>query len=201
MLTIMILAAGASSRMRGRDKLAEKVDGVPLLARITERALKTGLPVRVIVGPTTLARQNLLGDLPADVYFAPDAKAGMAYSIAAGVAALPDNCAGVMLILADMPELTTADLGALATRWATLPAPAILQATTSDGTPGHPVIFPKAVFPALMRLTGDSGAKPVLKAHPGMLYRHALAADHAAIDLDTPEAWAAWRKRRKAHKI
>ena len=47
MIPIVILAAGASSRMRGRDKLLELVDGVALLRRQVERALNTGAKVFV----------------------------------------------------------------------------------------------------------------------------------------------------------
>ena len=42
MIATLLLAAGQSSRMGGRDKLLETVDGVPLLALLTARALRVG---------------------------------------------------------------------------------------------------------------------------------------------------------------
>ena len=48
---ILLLAAGSSSRMRGGDKLLEPVAGRPLLTRIAEAALATGLPVHVALPP------------------------------------------------------------------------------------------------------------------------------------------------------
>ena len=42
-LPILILAAGQSSRMRGRDKLLEEIDGVPLLRRQVDMARAAGL--------------------------------------------------------------------------------------------------------------------------------------------------------------
>jgi len=46
-MQILILAAGASSRMRGTDKLLEQVGGQPLIAHVAAVALATGCPVSV----------------------------------------------------------------------------------------------------------------------------------------------------------
>ena len=48
---ILILAAGAASRMRGGDKMLEQVAGVPQLRRIVNAACATGAPVRVALPP------------------------------------------------------------------------------------------------------------------------------------------------------
>ncbi|MFD1808925.1 NTP transferase domain-containing protein [Gemmobacter lanyuensis] len=49
---ILILAAGAASRMRGGDKMLEQVAGVPQLRRIVNAACATGAPVRVALPRT-----------------------------------------------------------------------------------------------------------------------------------------------------
>ena len=36
----LFLGAGSSKRMRGRDKLLEKINGVPLIERLANEALK-----------------------------------------------------------------------------------------------------------------------------------------------------------------
>ena len=41
---ILILAAGASSRMRGADKLLQPIDGIPQIARIAKAAIATYEP-------------------------------------------------------------------------------------------------------------------------------------------------------------
>ena len=41
----LFLAAGASTRMLGRDKLLKEIDGVPLLKRTLDEALKLNFPV------------------------------------------------------------------------------------------------------------------------------------------------------------
>ncbi|WP_149789171.1 nucleotidyltransferase family protein [Lutimaribacter pacificus] len=188
---ILILAAGRSSRMGGADKMQESVDGAPLLAVMAARALATGLPVWVTVPALSHPRARVLpkGVTPVPVA---DADEGMAASIRAGVAALPGDVAAVMILPADLPDLSTQDLRLMADTY----RGGILRATAQDGTPGHPVIFPRTLFAELQRLSGDEGARGVLRAHAGILHLLALPAAHATTDLDTPGAWAAWRAAR-----
>ncbi|MFY0310708.1 NTP transferase domain-containing protein [Leisingera sp. D0M16] len=189
-IAILLLAAGASSRMQGRDKLMEEVDGEPLLSRICRRAALTGLQVYVTLPSSTHPRAAAIGTaVPIPV---PDADEGMAASIRRGVTALPEGCDGVMILPADMPEVETQDMLRLAARFRGSSSP-ILRATAEDGTPGHPVLFPSRCFAALKALSGDQGARGVLKGEAVKLV--ALPKAHALTDLDTPEDWAAWRRR------
>ncbi|MCM2562382.1 nucleotidyltransferase family protein [Lutimaribacter sp. EGI FJ00015] len=189
-LAILILAAGQSSRMRGADKLAEPVDGTALLSVVARRALDTGLPVWVTLPALFHPRGALLprGAQPVPV---PDADEGMAASIRAGVAALPATVSGVMILPADMPEITTDDMMQMAETH----DGGILRATSADGTPGHPVIFPRYTFAQLQNISGDNGARSVIFANSDALRLCALPGTHATTDLDTPEAWADWRAR------
>lgn len=193
-LHVLILAAGASRRMRGADKLLEPVAGQPLLRHLTQQALQTGLPVTVALPPDKPLRGSVLAGLDVTRVVVPDAASGMAASLRAGLAALPDTAA-VMLLLADLPEITTADLIQMAQAQRAMPD-RILRATGFDGTPGHPVIFPPDTRADLARLSGDEGARRVLQTHAPRVTLIALPGQHATTDLDTPEAWAAWRAGR-----
>lgn len=194
-LHILILAAGASRRMRGADKLLEEVDGQPLLRQVAQRALATGLPVTVALPPDRPARAHAIAGLGATQITVPDPQNGMAASLCSGVASLPGGVA-VLMLLADLPEITTQDLRLM--KEAQRHAPdAILRATAADGTPGHPVVFPPWTVPLLLGLTGDQGARAVLQAHAEAVRPVALPDCHATTDLDTPEDWAAWRSGRE----
>lgn len=190
-LVILLLAAGASSRMLGRDKLAEEVEGEPLLSRICRRAALTGLPVYVTIPNDAHPRTGLTGT--ARTVPVPDAHEGMAASIRRGIAALPVGTEGVMLLPADMPELETQDLLHVAAHFHGKDGP-ILRATSADGQAGHPVVFPSRCFVALRDISGDQGARALLKLDKVQYV--ALPGHHAITDLDTPEAWAAWRAAR-----
>ncbi len=189
--TILLLAAGRSTRMQGRDKLLEVVADQPLLRLMATRAVKAGVPVRVVLGPGQPERRTALEGLAIEIVEAEDSD-GMAASIRAGVAGLGTP---VLLVLADMPEITANDLYLMVTLAAQAPK-AILRAATQDGRPGHPVLFPADLVKDLAQLTGDEGAKTVLSREAKRLHLLPLADDRAVVDLDTPEDWADWRARR-----
>lgn len=191
---ILILAAGASSRMRGADKLLEVVDGEPLLRRVARMALATGWPVSVVLAQGHAARRAALGGLGVAQITAANAAEGMAASLVAGVQALPRGVA-VLLVLADLPLIETADLIAVIAASAADPA-CVWRGADPDGTAGHPVLFPADLRGELLGLTGDEGARAVLKNHAARVRLVPLPQGHATTDLDTPEAWAAWRARR-----
>jgi len=190
-IAILLLAAGASSRMEGRDKLMEEIDGLPLLSLICSRATQTGLPCYVTVPSLSHPRVSVTGT--AHVIAVPEASEGMAASIRTGVAALAAETQAVMILPCDMPELQTQDLLHLAAHFHG-PDNAVLRATASDGTPGHPVLFPRRCFPALSLIAGDQGARAVLQNQEVQLV--ALPGQRAVTDLDTPDAWAHWRAGR-----
>ncbi len=189
-LRILILAAGASARMRGTDKLLQPVGGVPLLRHVAMQAVATGLPVHATLPAGDSERGAILRDLPITVIAVSDPDRGMGASLAAGVAALPAAAAGVMVIPADMPELTTADLLQAAE---VFDGQSAIRATSAEGRRGHPVILPARLFAALAGLDGDRGAQGLLASETPLLV--ALPGCHATTDLDTPEDWLAWRRR------
>jgi CTP:molybdopterin cytidylyltransferase MocA len=197
MLAILILAAGTASRMRGADKLMEEVEGAPLVATLARRALASGgRPVLAALPDLDHPRAGALAGLAVDPVPVPDAALGMGVSIATGVAALPAGTTAVMILPGDMPELTRDDFRTMTGAWQKAPANAILRGTSAEGRPGHPVIFPRSCFTALSQLGGDQGARTVIRAHDGPIQPVPLPDAHALTDLDTPEAWAAWRAAR-----
>ncbi|MCA3487931.1 MAG: nucleotidyltransferase family protein [Rhodobacter sp.] len=195
---ILLLAAGSSSRMRGADKLMEPVEGVPLLLRQARVALATGAPVIVTLPLDRPARNAALAGLDLMTVPVPDAAQGLSASIRAGVRAA--GARPVLVLLADLPEITTDDLSRLLARHAAI-SDLILHGTAADGTPGHPVLFPVWALPGLAVLTGDSGARDLLRQHRDRTEFIALPARHAVTDLDTPEDWAAWRAARGCRQV
>jgi molybdenum cofactor cytidylyltransferase len=196
MVHIVILAAGQSTRMGGRDKLTEIVDDQPLLARVAGRALVASPSVTVVLPPDRPARADVLAGFPVRQVVATDAARGMTASIRAGVEGLtpltPQD--GAMILPADMPDLTTEDLRQVAEAFRTDPA-RIVRGTASDGRAGHPAVFPADLWPSLAALTGDEGGRAVIAQYPERVLPVSLPDDHALIDLDTPAAFQAWRAR------
>jgi len=191
---ILILAAGASSRMRGIDKMVQPVAGRPLLRHVAEVALATGCPVLVTLPPDAAARRAALEGLPLRPILVPDAGEGMSRSLVRGVQALheagPED--GLLVLPADMPGFTTAALNGLIAAFRA-DTTGILRGATEDGQPGHPVIFPRDLWPALASVTGDEGGRSVVQENKDRVRVIPLPGRMATLDLDTPEDWAAWR--------
>ena len=192
----LVLAAGASSRMRGRDKLLEPVDGEPVLRRIVRAALGGGADRTVVVLPQGAdARRGALDGLDAEIVVAADCAEGMAASLRAGLAAVSEEADAVMVVLADMPEIGTDVMGKLIAAFDAGEGREICRAVAADGTPGHPVLFGRRFFEALAGLTGDHGAREVVRAAGEFVVDVPTKGKAAITDLDTPEAWAVWRAR------
>ena len=196
-IPILLLAAGTSSRMRGRDKLMEDVDGQPLIARQARMALAaTEGAVLVALPPAPHPRHEALGDLQVTRVPVPDAADGMAVSLRTGIGALPEGTTAVMVLLADLPDLTVQDLKTVLAAVESQPEKTVWRGGTEDGRPGHPIVFAAPWFPDLAALTGDEGGRSVVAAAGNDLALVPLPGQHALADLDTPEAWAAWRAAR-----
>ncbi|MFQ6548248.1 NTP transferase domain-containing protein [Aestuariibius sp. 2305UL40-4] len=192
---ILILAAGSSSRMHGRDKLLEPVNGIPLLRDRAETALATGHPVSVALRSLEDTRATALNGLPVSRLHCPDAAEGFSGTLRNAVTAMP-RARRLMLLLADLPDLTTEDLNTVLKASDDRPDYAIWRGATDSGKPGHPIVISDQVRPGFAALSGDSGGKAALAPFADATCLIPLPGSHALNDLDTPEDWAAWRARR-----
>ncbi len=199
-IPIILLAAGQSSRMKGADKLLKEIDGVPLLRRSAETALSAG-PVIVALPRKPHARYGVLQGLDVRPVAVPDAAEGMNASLRQAMRAVPSEARAVMVLLADLPDLTVQDLRAVVHSVSTCPDNKVWRGATEDGKPGHPVIFDRSLFGDLAALTGDSGAQQVVQAHSSQVHLVKLPGVHARLDLDTPKAWSDWERARSRQKI
>lgn len=192
-IAILIPAAGRSSRMRGQDKLLKLVEDTPLLRRTAERALATPGHVVVTLPAWDHPRAAALSGLPVQIIEVPDAEDGMSASLRRAAATLPKTFRAMIILPADMPDVTSEDILSLINGFESEITPTLQQATSTDGVPGHPVLFPADCFVSLRQLTGDEGARSVLHANRHRLRFVALPDQNALTDLDTPEAWSSWQ--------
>jgi molybdenum cofactor cytidylyltransferase len=192
-LSILILAAGSSSRMRGADKLLERVDGIPQITRVANAALATGCPTFAALPTDRPLRAAAISGLPLRQIPIDDAAEGMGASIRTAAAVIPDG--PLMILLADLVDLTEGDLQTMIAAHRA-DTKALLRGAAQDGTAGHPTIFPADLRPALLSLAGDAGARGLFHSHRDRLHLVTLPDTHATTDLDTPEDWAVWRASR-----
>ncbi|SLN16595.1 nucleotidyltransferase family protein [Pseudooctadecabacter jejudonensis] len=191
MIAILYLAAGLSSRMRGGDKLLEVLNGTPLLRLQLMRGASVARTF-VTLPPAPHPRHDVVPDTITKV----PVEGQMSDSIRAGLAALPSQARGVIILPADMPDITAEDLKILHAAAQENAAP-IVRATTDDGIPGHPVYFARRIWKDFEILTGDRGAVRICTTYEAETAFIPLAGQKARLDLDTPEDWKTYRKNSK----
>ncbi|HEX8046075.1 NTP transferase domain-containing protein [Rhizobium sp.] len=189
-VAVVLLAAGKASRMGegGPHKLLAEFDGMPLVQRSALTALSSGAAsVVAVTGHRHGEIEEALAGLAVERVYNPDYASGMASSLVAGIGApAAQRADGVLVMLADMPGVTSDDLKALIVAFRQANGQAIVRAV-SRGKRGNPVILPRAVYDAVMRLEGDVGARHIIETS-GLAVVDVDIGDAAHLDVDTPEA-------------
>lgn len=186
---LILLAAGASTRM-GQPKQLLRYQGESLLQRTLRIAMDTPFhPLAVVLGARMEEMEAELEGADALIVRNSAWASGMGSSVAAGLEALLRAEPGLdaaCFILVDQPYLAAAHL--LELRRQLEQAPEKLGAASAyRQTLGVPAIFRKVLFPELLKLHGQKGAKPVIEKYKGQLISVPFPQGH--IDLDTPEDW------------
>jgi len=151
----VILAAGSSSRL-GQPKQLIEIGGETLLERTVRAAEDAGCwPVVVVLGAEARRVMSQCPLRSVALIVNPAWQEGMASSLRLGVAAV-SSWDGVVVLTCDQPAVTAAHIQALA-------ASGDVAASGYGNRRGVPAYFPAASFPGLERLTGDSGARDLLR--------------------------------------
>ncbi len=181
----LILAAGSSSRM-GRPKQLLDWGGKPLVRVAAEVALAARLdPLLVVVGGAQAEVEAALAGLPLRIITNPAYAAGQSTSLRAGIAALDNDAEAVVVLLGDQPFVTAAIVERLVAEWQT--SAASIVAPLYAGQRGNPVLFARAIFPELLNIQGDQGARSVLAADRARMRLVAFDDARPLADIDTPE--------------
>jgi molybdenum cofactor cytidylyltransferase len=213
-IAALILAAGSSSRMgAGRHKLLLPLGDRPVLAHTIEATLASqARPIVVVLGHQIAQVRNQISpylNLP-DVLSVEntDYLQGMSTSLRAGIQALIErenkaeapmhSLAGVLIVLGDQPLMTARILDTLiASKRATGKR---ILIPFYNGERGNPVLFDASLFPELLEITGDGGARSVIERHRSEVAHIELGASMASYDVDTWDAYqevvAEWERKR-----
>ena len=190
----VVLAAGTSSRM-GANKLLMELNGKPMLRHTVEAALAShAAPVIVVVGHAAAEAKLALAGLAVQFVENPDFANGLSTSLRRGLNALPEDCDGAIVLLGDMPGVSTALIDKLVASFDPAEGRAICVATR-HGKRGNPVVWARRFFPEILAIEGDVGARNLIGTYSELVCEVEASDDSPLTDIDTPEALAAFRKR------
>ncbi len=191
-IAAVVLAAGRSSRAAPVNKLlAPLPDGRALVAMTVDHALASRADeVIVIIGhQADLVQAALAGRA---VRFVEVARFGdgMAESLKAGIASLPEDVVAALICLGDMPLVDTATLDRLIAAYDPDEGRAIIV-PTHRGRRGNPVLWDRRFFAAIAALEGDAGARHILARNFELIAEVPMEDDAVLRDFDTRDALAA----------
>jgi molybdenum cofactor cytidylyltransferase len=196
-IAAIVLAAGRSRRM-GAHKLLLPLGDRPLLAHVVAAACaSTADPVIVVLGHEAARVAAALPPGRQRVIVNPDYREGMSTSLRVGLAAVPPQASGALILLGDQPLITPALVERML--GVAQESPDSIIAASYDGRRGNPVYFPRAYFGELEGVTGDEGGRSVIERHRDTLRLVEIANAAAALDTDSPDDYrhvlAAWDRQ------
>jgi molybdenum cofactor cytidylyltransferase len=193
---IIILAAGSSSRM-GQSKQLLTIGDKPMLLIVVEAALKTkAKPIVVVLGANEKAHRQIIEHLSVNIFYNESWRKGMGHSLKAGLAHLltiEPKLNALITMVSDQPLISSADLNLLIKKFQETKTKIV--AASYDGTAGVPALFDQSLFPDLLQINNEYGAKKVIQQH--LSDTQLINLPHAAIDLDIPEDYERFKQRRQ----
>ena len=117
----------------------------------------------------------------------PDFAEGLSTSLRTGIAALPADIDGAVVLLADMPQVDAALIDRLIAAYDPEKG-ALIVVPMIDGKRGNPVLWSRRFFPELMALEGDVGARHLIARYREAVVDVPVTGTAALVDVDTPDA-------------
>ena len=191
-ISSIVLAAGMSERMLIGNKLLLKVKNKTLVEKTLENIISANFSkVSVILGHDSILITNLLKNYNVNLYYNPKYKEGISSSIVEGVVKNSINSDGIMVCLADMPEVSKCVYNRMLLAF---------QSTYKKNIPliimpihnkikGNPILFSKYFFNDLKKLKGDIGAKKLILKNEKYIKRINITINSILNDIDTPNAY------------
>lgn len=182
----IVLAAGASTRM-GQAKQLLQWEGKSLIRRAVETAQASKAKFCVtVLGARSAQIAQEIADLDTQIVYNPCWERGMATSLKAGLLAcqqLNPCLKAVLVTLVDQPFVQSHHLNLLIETFQQQKA--WIVASQYEEIKGVPALFSREVFPPLLAMRGEAGARKIIRQLDEQVISVPLP--EGILDVDTPE--------------
>ena len=184
-IAVTILAAGGSKRMGNLNKLLLLLNDRSIIYRVCKMVLDAEVDQIILVtGHQNKEVEKSIPEGINTIVYNKNWEKGMMTSIYAGMCGLDNDVDGNMIILGDMPLISTVTINKIIQKFNKYNGNHIVY-PIYDNKQANPVIFPKKYFPEILSSKGDKGCKKVLKKYPGDALGIQINSDEVIIDCDT----------------
>ena len=161
MISAILLTAGKSKRMNGKNKLTKEIKGIPLIKLSVKNILASSVNELIIVlgHQKEIIKKLIDKNEKIKFVFNKDFESGIASSIKTGLNNLSEKTEAFFICLGDMPmvnpNIYNQLIKSINKREIIVP--------TYKGQQGNPVLFAKSMKEKIINISGDVGAKKILE--------------------------------------
>lgn len=186
-ISVVVLAAGTSSRMNGKNKLLQPFRKSTVLDITLQNYISCGFQeIICVLGRNHEQTAHIAESRGVSTVYNSNFMLGMAHSLAIGVSCVSPEAKGILIVLGDMPFFQEASIYQLCKDFEN-DSSSFIYIPAFQGQRGNPVLFSAKYRNELTQLTGDVGAKSVVKKYAEYCIECAMQDDSCLRDIDTEE--------------
>ena len=191
-ISCLVLAAGLSSRMTIGNKLLLKVKSITIIEKTIKNLYNSNIDnFFIILGYQSNLLSKVLKNFKIPLIINDSYKEGISSSIKKGISRIDDKSNGVMICLADMPKITSNTYNNLIENFKKFydSSTPLIILPEYNGETGNPVILSNHFFSELKEISGDIGAKYLIKKNKKYIKKVNISESYILEDIDDLEKY------------
>ena len=188
MISAILLAAGQSKRMNGKNKLNKMINNQPLINYSINNILESNIDeLIVVVGyQEEIIKKLITVNKKIKIISNKNFESGMASSIKEGLKHLSKKTEYFFICLGDMPNINKQIYNSLIKSRNRHQ----IIVPTYKGQRGNPVLFDKSMKEIIINIEGDNGAKKIINMHENKTYVFETNDQSIIQDFNTQESFS-----------
>jgi len=186
MITLVVLAAGKSTRMK-ENKLLLKINGDTLIEHVVKAAKGSSVDeVVVVLGYEATKIEERLAKVECRFSVNENYMKGQSESVKAGLSAVSSNAEAVMILPADVALIDRESINRVVEEYRRSRSRIVIASHQQQS--GHPILLDRTLSPEVSRIDEDTqGLKAVINRHRAEIKYVEVGTENVLIDIDTRE--------------